>query len=105
MKKTTLVVLALGCAVAGSALLPGGIVDGGLLVTEAQAIVGRPLTPVSYAGVARRTTRRVIVATSIYVPKPPPTATVVVIEGTTLYQSGTTYYQKSGNQYVVVNVQ
>lgn len=28
------------------------------LVPEAQAIVGRPLTPVSYAGVARRTVRR-----------------------------------------------
>ena len=28
------------------------------LVTEAQAIIGRPLTPVSYAGVARRTVRR-----------------------------------------------
>jgi hypothetical protein len=28
------------------------------LVTEAQAIIGRPLTPMSYAGVARRTTRR-----------------------------------------------
>jgi hypothetical protein len=27
-------------------------------VPEAQAIVGRPLTPVSYAGVARRTVRR-----------------------------------------------
>ncbi len=27
-------------------------------VTEAQAIVGRPLTPVSVAGVARRTVRR-----------------------------------------------
>ncbi|MBX4948706.1 hypothetical protein HJA95_03660 [Rhizobium binae] len=27
-------------------------------VTEAQAIIGRPLTPVSYAGVARRTVRR-----------------------------------------------
>lgn len=26
--------------------------------TEAHAIVGRPLTPMSYAGVARRTTRR-----------------------------------------------
>jgi hypothetical protein len=47
----------------------------------------------------------VIIATSIYVPAPPPTATIVVIEGTTLYQSGTTYYQKSGDQYVVVNVQ
>lgn len=28
------------------------------LVPEAQAIIGRPLTPISYAGVARRTTRR-----------------------------------------------
>jgi hypothetical protein len=28
------------------------------LVTEAQARVGRPATPMSYAGVARRTTRR-----------------------------------------------
>jgi hypothetical protein len=28
------------------------------LVSEAQAIIGRPLTPMSYAGVARRTVRR-----------------------------------------------
>ena len=28
------------------------------LVTEAQARIGRPLTPMSYAGVARRTVRR-----------------------------------------------
>jgi len=28
------------------------------MVPEAEAIVGRPLTPVSYAGVARRTVRR-----------------------------------------------
>jgi len=28
------------------------------LITPAQAVVGRPLTPVSVAGVARRTTRR-----------------------------------------------
>ena len=27
-------------------------------VTEAHAIIGRPLTPLSYAGVARRTVRR-----------------------------------------------
>ena len=27
-------------------------------VPEAEAIIGRPLTPVSYAGVARRTVRR-----------------------------------------------
>ncbi|WP_156911761.1 hypothetical protein [Kaistia adipata] len=28
------------------------------LVSRAEAIIGRPLTPLSYAGVARRTTRR-----------------------------------------------
>jgi hypothetical protein len=27
-------------------------------VTQARAIIGRPLTPMSYAGVARRTVRR-----------------------------------------------
>ena len=32
----------------------------GAFVPEAQAIIGRPLTPLSYAGVARRTTRRAV---------------------------------------------
>jgi hypothetical protein len=37
-------------------------VDGlSLSVDSAQARVGRPLTPMSYAGVARRTTRRAVV--------------------------------------------
>jgi hypothetical protein len=31
------------------------------LISEANAIIGRPLTPMSYAGVARRTTRRAVV--------------------------------------------
>ena len=81
--------------------LGGGI----SLMKEAQAVVGRPLTPVSVAGVARRTTRRAIVATSVYVAALPPSCTTVVIEGTTLHQCGTTYYQASGTQYVVVNVE
>jgi len=34
------------------------------VIREAQAIVGAPATPVSVAGVARRTTRRVVVAES-----------------------------------------
>jgi hypothetical protein len=34
---------------------------GATLVSSAQAVVGRPLTPMSYAGVARRTTRRAAV--------------------------------------------
>jgi len=37
----------------------GNIVESGFF-SEAQARVGRPLTPMSYAGVARRTTRRAV---------------------------------------------
>ena len=105
MKKSTILMLALGCAVIVGDLLPTAIVSGGVLIKEAQAIVVRPMTPVSVAGVARRTTRRMIVATSVTVATLPPACTVIVIEGTTLHQCGTTYYQASGTQYVVVNVQ
>ena len=35
------------------------------MVSSAEAIIGRPLTPFSYAGVARRTTRRAIVGAGI----------------------------------------
>lgn len=105
MKKSTILMLALGCAVTVGDLLPTAIVSGGVLIKEAQAIVGRPMTPVSVAGVARRTTRRMVVATSVTVATLPPACTVIVIEGTTLHQCGTTYYQASGTQYVVVNVQ
>jgi hypothetical protein len=37
----------------------------GSLVTEANARIGRPLTPMSYAGVARRTTRRAVVGGAV----------------------------------------
>ena len=40
----------------------------GLFVSEAQAVVGRPLTPVSYAGVARRTSRRTAQRQDYYSP-------------------------------------
>ena len=40
--------------------LPSGGMPGMRLVREAAAVVGAPLTPVSAAGVARRTTRRVV---------------------------------------------
>lgn len=104
MKNSTFFALALGVVAIGSDMLPGGLVPGGVFIKDAQAIVGRPLTPVSVAGVARRTTRRAIVATSIYVATLPPSCQVVVIEGMSLHQCGGTYYQPSGNQYVVVNV-
>jgi hypothetical protein len=46
-----------------AALAPDGQV-GLRFISEAEAIIGRPLTPFSYAGVARRTTRRAVLATS-----------------------------------------
>lgn len=39
---------------------PASIVTRGSWMSQAEAIVGRPATPVSVAGVARRTTRRCI---------------------------------------------
>jgi hypothetical protein len=36
------------------------------LVAQANAVIGRPLTPMSYAGVARRTTRRAYGAGAYY---------------------------------------
>ena len=54
------------CAVPvlGAAVFVGGLCwnenSPGDLFPEAEARIGRPLTPVSYAGVARRTTRRVV---------------------------------------------
>jgi len=50
---------------AGGLLWNGhGNVDSGL-VSSAEARVGRPLTPMSYAGVARRTTRRAVVGGAV----------------------------------------
>jgi hypothetical protein len=43
------------------------ITDTGLIST-AEAVIGRPLTPVSYAGVARRTTRRRVASPEVGAP-------------------------------------
>lgn len=55
MRKLSMVAV---LAVCGVGLVPAEL---DLLITPAHAIVGRPLTPVSVAGVARRTTRRAVV--------------------------------------------
>jgi hypothetical protein len=48
------------------------------LFSQAEARIGRPLTPLSYAGVARRTTRRAVyVGTAAAVAAPYPTTVVV----------------------------
>lgn len=88
-----------GLLLAADAWLPEGLVSG-----PAEARVGRPMTPGSVAGVARRTTRRMIRRSTIYVASLPPACTVVVIEGASLHSCGGTYYQPYGTQYVVVYV-
>ena len=51
-------------------VLLAAFVDVGLATRDACAIVGWPLTPMSYAGVARRTTRRTVAATAAVAPAP-----------------------------------
>jgi hypothetical protein len=92
------------------ALLAAGTVADGLfhsrLVTQpAEAVVGRPATPVSAAGTSRRTTRRVIRRSTIYVASLPGNCSTVIIEGVSLYSCGGTYYEPYGDQYVVVYVE
>ncbi len=73
--------------------------------SEAQAWIGRPLTPVSVAGVARRTTRRVVRRSTIYISTLPAGCGNVNINGAMYWQCGATYYQPYGTQYVVVYVE
>jgi len=58
-RKLIMVAAALTAFAAGLSLDDGKVVTNGVF-SEAQARVGRPLTPMSYAGVARRTTRRAV---------------------------------------------
>jgi hypothetical protein len=76
----------------------------GIFIHPTEARVGRPLTPVSVAGVARRTTRRTIRRTTAYVAALPAGCTTVIVSGVSLHQCGGVYYQPYNNQYVIVNV-
>src|SRR6202790_5705582 len=58
-RKAIMLVAALAAFAAGLSWNDGSFVKSGVF-SEAQARVGRPLTPMSYAGVARRTTRRAV---------------------------------------------
>lgn len=72
------------------------------LATSAQAEVGRPLTPGSYAGVARRTSRRVARRTAVRVNSLPPGCVYGRYYGAYYYRCGGMYYQRSGGVYVKV---
>ena len=67
-KSMTLIRLSIGAVVGGAALLWSGQLprdSQSSLVSSAEARIGRPLTPMSYAGVARRTTRRAVVGGAV----------------------------------------
>ena len=64
----TLIRLSVASVVCGAALLWSGqlpLDSQSSLVSSAEARIGRPLTPMSYAGVARRTTRRAVTAGAV----------------------------------------
>ena len=60
-RKVIMLAAALAAFAAGLSSNDGSFVSKGVF-SEAQARIGRPLTPMSYAGVARRTTRRAVAA-------------------------------------------
>ena len=68
---------------------------------EARVVVRRPARPVSAAGVARRTTRRVI-RRGAYVVAVPAGCAYGTYNGYRLYYCGGVYYQASGSGYVIV---
>jgi len=82
----------------------GPLLQSGSFTSPAAAIVGRPLTPVSVAGVARRTTRRVVRRSTIYIAALPPGCATLLINSVNSWHCGATYYQMSGPQYVVIYV-
>ncbi len=96
--------IAIACSLMALGVVFDSWLNNGFVITESFARVGRPATPTSVAGVARRTTRRTIRRTSVYAATLPKGCTTVIIEGTSLHQCGGTYYQAHSGQYVVVNV-
>ncbi len=60
LSRKLIVPVAAVAAFASGLFWNGGTAIDNSLVSSAEARVGRPLTPMSYAGVARRTTRRAV---------------------------------------------
>ena len=58
-RKAAMLILAVSVAASGLLVSEGNWFANGPL-SSAEARIGRPLTPMSYAGVARRTTRRAV---------------------------------------------
>ncbi len=107
----------------GLALFPAATA---ILPTDAQAVVGRPATPGSVAGTARRSSRRTVrrhhhhhhaaavavgataaVAIGTRVATLPPSCTTIITAGVTYQQCGGTYYRPyyQGTEVVYVVVE
>lgn len=81
--KRKLLKIALGMGVAILCLSvseQASVTRGTTFMTSAEALIGAPLTPLSYAGVARRTTRRAVVAGAVV--GAPPGAAIVGMQPT-----------------------
>jgi hypothetical protein len=76
----------------------------GVFISSAEARVGRPATPASVAGVARRTTRRVVRRSTIYVAALPHGCAKVLVNGVSYWHCGGRYYQPYNGRYVVVYI-
>jgi hypothetical protein len=93
-RKTALAASAFTCA----ALLSFGWSEQGgvsLSIESAQARVGRPLTPVSVAGVARRHTRRAVYGAGVVGAGAAAVGTATAIGATSPYYTGAGYYAGS----------
>src|SRR6188474_2542350 len=77
-------------------------IPGVAVVSDAEARVGRPLTPVSVARVGRRTTRRVVRRTAYTVAALPAGCVYGPYYGGNYYNCGGVYYEPSGTVYVQV---
>ncbi len=81
---------------------PVSIVVSGSVTSDAIARIGRPATPGSVAGVARRTTRRTIRRTARYIAVLPGGCARATLYGAAVWSCGGVYYQPYGDQYVIV---
>jgi hypothetical protein len=84
-----------------SAFIGVGLVCALSVASEALAVIGMPLTPMSYAGVARRTTRRTVAAASVAstaattaaITELPAGCAGTAVNGVTVQQCGSNYYR------------
>ena len=72
------------------------------VVRPAEAVVGRPLTPVSVAGTARRTSRRVARRTSYRINTLPAGCVYGPYYGAYYYNCAGAYYVQEGTVYIKV---